>query len=356
MSRLLAISHPSVIPVNQWVYARLQELGWDVTIVVPRTWRNDYGDVRPQPLPQLEGRLRLVPVALAGRPQRHFYLARATRLIRELRPDAIFVEAECFSVPALQWVTAAARAGVPAGVQADENLDRPLPVLARAIRRRVLDHVAFVAARSPSAAELVRRWGFQGTIDVAPHAVPRWDATAGRNGRPFTVGYAGRLVPQKGVLDLAAALRDVDGARLLVAGDGPLRGELESAGAEVRTDAGHGGMPAVYAEMDVLVLPSRTTRTWSEQFGRVLVEALWCGVPVVGSDSGEIPWVISETGGGLVFPEGDVAALSGALRTLRDDPALRASLATNGRAAVERLFAVDAAARPLDTLLREAVR
>jgi glycosyltransferase involved in cell wall biosynthesis len=355
MSKLLVVSHPAVIPVNQWVYARLQELGWETTIVVPRTWRNDYGDVRPEALPQLDGRLRPLRVALAGRPQRHFHLVRAGRLIRRVRPDAIFVEAECFSIPALQWVTAAARAGVPAGVQADENLDRPLPWLAKAIRRRVLSRAAFVAARSPTAADLVRRWGYRGAVSVAPHAVPRWDAAASTNGRPFTVGYAGRLVPQKGVRDLVSAMRGLEGARLLVAGDGPLRGELETEGAEVRTDTGHGGMPAVYAEMDVLVLPSRTTPTWAEQFGRVLVEALWCGVPVVGSDSGEIPWVITETGGGLVFPEGDVGALAAALRTLRDDPDLRTSLAADGRASVERLFAVDAAAQPLDTLLREAI-
>ena len=64
-------------------------------------------------------------------------------------------------------------------------------------------------------------------------------------------------------------------------------------------------MAAGYAQLDVLVLPSHTTPTWKEQFGRVIVEALWCGVPVVGSDSGEIPWLIELTGGGLVFPEGD---------------------------------------------------
>jgi glycosyltransferase involved in cell wall biosynthesis len=59
-------------------------------------------------------------------------------------------------------------------------------------------------------------------------------------------------------------------------------------------------MRDAYAEMDVLVLPSRTTSRWAEQFGRVLIEALWCGVLVVGS--GEIPWIVETTGGGRVFP------------------------------------------------------
>ena len=48
-------------------------------------------------------------------------------------------------------------------------------------------------------------------------------------------------------------------------------------------------MPELYREMDVLVLPSRTTATWAEQFGKVLCEALLCGVPVVGSVVGRDP-------------------------------------------------------------------
>jgi glycosyltransferase involved in cell wall biosynthesis len=112
-------------------------------------------------------------------------------------------------------------------------------------------------------------------------------------------------------------------------------------------------MATAYARMDVLVLPSRTTPTWAEQFGRVLVEALWCGVPVIGSDSGEIPWVIKSTGGGMVFPEGNVEALSERIADLRADRALRDDLARTGRASVERLFGVEAVGQLLADLLRE---
>jgi glycosyltransferase involved in cell wall biosynthesis len=114
-------------------------------------------------------------------------------------------------------------------------------------------------------------------------------------------------------------------------------------------------MAEAYASLDVLVLPSRTTRTWVEQFGRVLVEAMWCGVPVVGSDSGEIPWVIETTGGGLVFPEGDVASLRQALVRLRDDPSLRRRLAADGRHQVEQQFSMAASARGLDQAMRSVL-
>jgi glycosyltransferase involved in cell wall biosynthesis len=84
---------------------------------------------------------------------------------------------------------------------------------------------------------------------------------------------------------------------------------------------------------------------------RVIIEALSCGVPVVGSESGEIPWLIGLTGGGVTFPEGNVTALSCRLADLRADPDLRAHLATEGRAAVERMFTVAAVTDAFQQLL-----
>jgi glycosyltransferase involved in cell wall biosynthesis len=86
----------------------------------------------------------------------------------------------------------------------------------------------------------------------------------------------------------------------------------------------------------VLALPSLTTTSWKEQFGRVLQEAMACGIPVVGSDSGEIPHVIGDAG--LVTPEGDAAALRDALRRLMDDAHLRHDLGHRGRARVLERF------------------
>ncbi|RPI51817.1 MAG: glycosyltransferase, partial [Chloroflexi bacterium] len=86
---------------------------------------------------------------------------------------------------------------------------------------------------------------------------------------------------------------------------------------------------AYYRQLDVLVVPSRTRPNWKEQFGRVAVEAMACGVPVVGSDSGEIPHVLGDAG--LIFAEDDVAALGGHLVRLMQDAGLRAELAGKGR-------------------------
>jgi glycosyltransferase involved in cell wall biosynthesis len=199
-------------------------------------------------------------------------------------------------------------------------------------------------------------------VHLAPHAVPPWQPAAATGERAFTVGYAGRLVESKGLRDLLAAVRMLaQPVELVLIGNGELRAELEGAevpGSRVRVLDGlaHDRMAEGFAQLDVLALPSRTTPTWKEQFGRVIVEALWCGVPVVGSDSGEIPWLIELTGGGLVFAEGDAAALAGRLAELREDPALRARLAREGGEAARRLFSVPAATDALEQLLDHALR
>jgi glycosyltransferase involved in cell wall biosynthesis len=250
-----------------------------------------------------------------------------------LQPDVAFVEAEPYSLATFQWSRAFTRLGIPFGVQCYENIDRGLPAPVRRLRSRVLRDAAFVVARSDSAARLARAWGARGEVALAPPAVPTWESVPGTSEHPFTIGFAGRLIESKGLMDLLAAVRMLEApVELLLIGNGELRGQL------------------------VLVLPSRTTPTWAEQFGRVIVEALWCGVPVVGSDSGEIPWLIALTGGGLTFPEGDWDALAGRLNELREAPALRRELASRGRAAVERLFSVPAATDPLERLLTHAAR
>jgi glycosyltransferase involved in cell wall biosynthesis len=93
-------------------------------------------------------------------------------------------------------------------------------------------------------------------------------------------------------------------------------------------------MPEFYNHLNVLVLPSLTRPNWKEQFGRVLIEAMACGVPVLGSTSGEIPHVIGSAG--IVLPEGDAQALANHLDALRSDAALQRRLGNAGR---ERVLA-----------------
>jgi glycosyltransferase involved in cell wall biosynthesis len=363
--RVLVVSHACVVSANQAVYLSLCELGWDLHVVVPSRWRHEYAGraFAPQAWPGLEDRLLPRRVLFPGLVQRHLYAGGIRRLLDDLQPDVAFLEEETFSLPASQWAFALARGGIPYGLQAAENLDRRLHPVARAAQRHALSKAAFVAARSPRAAELIAAVAPDVPRELIPHAVPPWEQRAPQPRDAFTVGFAGRLVEEKGLRDLLAAVRGMEPpVELYVAGNGPLREELEAADdpgrglrVHVETDISHEEMAAAYARMDVLAVPSLTTPRWAEQFGRVLVEAMGCGRPVVGSSSGEIPWVIDVTGGGRVFPEGDAQALRAQLEQLRADPGLRRRLADDGRSRALELFSVDAVARTLATTLERVI-
>jgi glycosyltransferase involved in cell wall biosynthesis len=113
-------------------------------------------------------------------------------------------------------------------------------------------------------------------------------------------------------------------------------------------------MPDVYGGFDALVVPSRAQSNWKEQFGRVIIEAMACEVPVVGSDSGEIPNVIGDAG--LVYPEGDVEALAERLTGLLGDDTLRAALARRSRRRVLEHFTQARVAERYYELYRSVLR
>ena len=260
--RALVVSHPCIVPVNQSVFNVVAERGWSVDLVVPARWKHDYadGEVAPGRLPDLKARFIPAPVALPGQPQRHLYRPGVTsRVLAEPSPSVAFLEEETFSVPAFQWGVACRRRGIPFGVQADENLDRPLPLPAQLLRAWTLRNAAFVAARSPKAKEMVERWGARGRVEVIPHAVPLWDTLP----RPessgvFTIGFAGRFVEEKGLRDLVSAAHRLTGqTRLLLTGNGPMREELSGVArngleVEIVSDISHDDMATAYARMDVL--------------------------------------------------------------------------------------------------------
>ena len=187
--RALVVSHACVVPANQSVYVSLADRGWNLDLVVPSRWRREYADavVAPAKLPELNATVHALPVALTGYPQRHFYPRGCMALLRRTNPSVAFLEEESFSAPAFQWGMACWRSGVPFGIQAAENLDRDLPLPARFFRRWTLRHAAFIAARSPTAKNLVEQWGARGIVEVIPHAVPNWPISSPpRRSEPLT--------------------------------------------------------------------------------------------------------------------------------------------------------------------------
>jgi glycosyltransferase involved in cell wall biosynthesis len=134
---------------------------------------------------------------------------------------------------------------------------------------------------------------------------------------------------------------------LALIGDGPLRDELNdriqklglAARARLLRAKPLAELPGLMNALDVLVLPSRTTARWKEQFGRVIIEAHACGVPVIGSDSGAIPDVIGE--GGIVVPEADANSLATAIKALNFDRAAASRMGRSGHSQVKAHYTWD---------------
>ncbi|MFX0198884.1 MAG: glycosyltransferase family 4 protein, partial [Candidatus Hodarchaeota archaeon] len=161
----------------------------------------------------------------------------------------------------------------------------------------------------------------------------------------FVIGFMGKIVKQKGLLDLIEAISGInEKVQLLIIGNGGLKYELEHLvkllGLRERTllmDAvSHSHVPNYLNCMDILVFPSITLPDLKEQFGRVIIEGMACEVPVIGSDSGEIPTTIGKAG--LIFKEGEAADLRGKIEALIRDRNLRAMLAKAGRKRVLENF------------------
>jgi glycosyltransferase involved in cell wall biosynthesis len=328
---------------------KLEELarqpGIELTAIVPPAWRDGARVQRLERLHTQGYRLLVAPIVANGSFHLHFYPTLG-RLLASLRPDLCHIDEEPYNLATYLALQAALRVGARALFFTWQNLVRRYPWPFSALEQAVYRGVSGALAGNQDAVDVLRAKGYAGPVRVAPQfgVDPEYfrpDPELCATEHPFTVGFAGRLEEYKGLPTLAEALVGLGGDwRALLVGQGPwgprFVAELDAAGLGARVEQrGHvpsGEMPTVLRRMDVLVLPSRTRPNWQEQFGRVLIEAMACGVPVVGSDSGEIPNVIGPAG--LVFPEGDAEALRQALSRLRDDSALRARLSSQGRARV----------------------
>lgn len=327
----------------------------ELIVAVPPAWREPRVGVIPLERRFTRGyRLVTLPIVLNGRHHLHFYPA-FSRLVRQVRPDILHADEESFNLATFLALRAGVQHGARCCFYNYANIDRYYPPPFNLFERYAFRHAAHAFACSAEAEAIMRRHGYAGPLTILPQFGVDPDlyapAQRDRSNAATIVGYIGRLVPEKGVLDLVEAVARVPSVRLRLVGDGALRPFIEARIAAL--DIGerielHPAIPSTRVpeelrRLDALVLPSRTTRTWKEQFGRILVEAMSCAVPVIGSSSAAIPDVIGDAG--IIYPEGDIAALAGALRRVADDPALRNDLGRRGRERVLAQFTQAAIAR-----------
>ncbi|MFH1085844.1 MAG: glycosyltransferase [Chloroflexota bacterium] len=339
--RVTLISKAAVVGAYQTKFEELAaHADIELTVVTPPCWREGGHRIELERAHTRGYELVVAPTALNGRFHVHFYPTLPAILRRSL-PDLCHIDEEPYNLATYLAAQAARRQGARVVFYTWQNLLRRYPFPFGAMERAVYRLARGAIAGNQAAANVLRGKGYAGPVVVIPQfgVDPQlFRPISPETPRPFTIGFAGRLVEEKGLRVLADAVCALPGEwRLVLCGHGPLHGELArrfaAAGlAERVTLAGYVSsreMPRYLNAMDVMVLPSLTRPNWKEQFGRVLLEAMACEVPAVGSDSGEIPNVIGE--GGLIFREGDASALCAHLAALRDEPGVRHALGRAGR-------------------------
>jgi glycosyltransferase involved in cell wall biosynthesis len=366
--RIVSIAHSYVVTMNRRLaheLARADGNRWEVTAVAPTCFHGhrDLRSVHLQAAPDEPCRLVPVPAYLTNRVHVFLYGWRLRSLLSEPW-DLVHCWEEPYILVGGQvaWWTPPR---TPLVYRTAQSIDKHYPVPFNWVERYAMQRAAgWICSGSLVEKNLTARPGYDRLprtriplgVDVssfrpdpatgrALHRQLGWEA----NGPPV-VGYLGRFVPEKGLPLLQRALENVATPwRALFVGAGPsepaLRAWAERQGDRVRicNSVAHEQVPAYLNAMDVLCAPSQTTPRWREQFGRMVVEAFASGLPFIGSDSGEIPYVVRDTG--IVVGEQDEAGWARAITDLLTDRSRRQELAQRGLQRARDEFAWPVVAR-----------
>ncbi|MGG6265131.1 glycosyltransferase family 4 protein [Leptolyngbya sp. AN03gr2] len=346
--KLLTIGHSYIVPLNRRLANEMSRISqWEITVVSPSALK---GDLRPLKLEinahdraTVEG----VPVRFDRVPQLMIYGDRLREILRQ-NWDLVHCWEEPYVLSGGQvaWYTPK---HVPLVYFTAQNNSKDYPLPFNWIETQTMQRSSgWIAAGQLVANALKHRKGYDRPMRMIPHGVDvdcfcpnskarqaihqqlEWDQM-----NVPVIGFLGRFVPEKGLSLLMQVLDRINQPwRALFVGTGAMEADLRSwskqYGDQVRicTTVTHDQVPDYLNAMDLLCAPSQTTRGWREQFGRMLIEAFACGVPVIGSDSGEIPYVIADAG--IVVSEQDEQAWIQAISLLLEDSEQRHELAQRG--------------------------
>lgn len=350
--RVALLSKALVTGVYQKKAEELARLpGIELTVIVPPSWHEPRVGVQQfEPLFTQGYDVIVTEMRFNGHFHYHYYPA-IGKIMRGIRPDVFHIDEEPFNYATYHAMKAGQRVGAKMLFFTYQNIFKKLPPPFAYFERSVYTGCDVGIAANQAALEVIRAKGFHKPSLVIPQfgvdpALYQPGPPEPRPAnRPPTVGYIGRLVEEKGVqtlLDAVALLRQP--YRVEIIGSGYYRTELEVQAARLgirdriffRNSVPSRDVPSVLGKIDMLVVPSLTRSNWKEQFGRVIIEAMACEVPVIGSDSGEIPNVIGDAG--IIVPEGDAETLALRIWELMQDRVRRLELAARGRQRVLRHF------------------
>jgi len=280
-------------------------------------------------------------ILFAGNLHFAFFIKKLKKLLQTIKPDVIDLENEPFNAGTCQLVFYSRLFSPKSKIvlHASQHQYKNYPPPFNLFERYTLKHADAILVRNSMAKDVLEQKGYKGRLEIITHGVDTeafkpHNISMNKNESKPVIGYVGSLIKQKGLNHLLEAVSDLQ-CKILIVGDGPEKEYLLKLSLDLKIDiqfepaASHKQVAGYMNQMDIFVLPSLTRPNWVEKFGRVLIEAMACGVPIVGSNSGEIPNVIGPAG--LIFKEGDNGDLRDKLDLLLNNKDLRDKFGKLGR-------------------------
>lgn len=363
--KIIIISHSMVVDIYRKKLRYLADNGrHELLLITPKRWREGGSIVEPQN-DNRDYQHKTVPHYFGYHGAKFIYGISLYQTVKQFNPNILYVEEEYFGLAAFQaaWLRTRINPHMKLVFFTSQTIYNRYPYPFRATERYVLRQADGMLGVSSEVGEVLRRKGFTKPYRTLPLVgVEREPIANGlhEDRTPMIIGYIGRLVPEKGVDTLFRATKRLRFPfEIRVIGSGPEKAALKKLSRELEIEnrvrwfgnLSHAEIPAEMTKMHAIVLPSRTQSNWKEKFGRVITEAMACGVPIIGASSGAIPEVIGDAG--LIFGEDDYDELQRHLESLHTDPTLPSKLVRLGHERVAEKFSHEKVAEGLHRFLQE---
>jgi len=222
----------------------------------------------------------------------------------------------------------------------------------RRIKKYAMDKTDLFISHTQKAKKCLETEGIRNKrIEVIPLGVDltRFKPKKNTNKKFKTVLFVGRLVEEKGILDLYQAFKNClylnykNKLKLLIVGKGPLKRKLlkqiKKDGLQNSIsikDCAYDLIHLIYQKADIFILSSRATTTWEEQYGMVLIEAMASGLPIIAYDSGAIGEVLQKTN--ILVKEGNIQTLTESMHNLLKDKEMLIKMSEKSRKLAEKRY------------------
>jgi len=344
--KILSVGHSYVVAMNRGILRELAtDENYDVTIIAPQTFKGSLRTIEAEPEPE-GSRIRLQTVPAYMTQKMHIFSYDHFQLKKKMQADfdVLHIWEEPYIFAGFQVARFARQLKIPFCMRTAQSLIKKYPYPFRLFEKKVFGWCERWVAGGQLVFDAMTQkgWNSGGQGQILTLAVdtqkflPFDDLKKSKGVKSFglkgpLLGYLGRLSEEKGLDLLMEALAAIKSEpwSFLAMGSGSYKEKLmlwaqkEGLQDRVRVELyTHNQIPEILPLCDLLLCPSQTRSFWKEQFGRMIVEGFAAGVPVVASDSGEIPRVVGEAG--VILPEADTEAWRGEiLRLLRDSGARR---------------------------------